>query len=308
MDRNIQEFCEISQQIGNNPFWVQGPGGNTSIKLSDGRMIVKSSGSELGAVTMDSGYTFVNPAEVNVRLEQLMPGNSDMEVQYATIVENCGDPRFKRPSMELGFHTWLGHKYVLHFHSPAAILAEHCDDCTCPFEIETIPLLLPGLALSKAIMHQSKQSILGDRAILLQNHGIILAIQEKPFGAIEKYCAWEKKFWSSLNPKIEYNLVSDRNRLYQLAAAVPVENSPLFPDSVVMESRISAIVDYTQSGTTTLDLAKASNDIGAADLYSIQTLTRLTAPDYRPLPESICNEIRNLPTELARKKLMEMKQ
>ena len=60
MKNALAELEAISRYAGNRVDYVQGGGGNTSVKLDDHRMLVKSSGSALGELCESSGFVMVD--------------------------------------------------------------------------------------------------------------------------------------------------------------------------------------------------------------------------------------------------------
>jgi len=56
----LDEFARMSQLIGARPDYVQGGGGNTSVKLDGGLMAIKASGFRLSQVTDSDGFAGVS--------------------------------------------------------------------------------------------------------------------------------------------------------------------------------------------------------------------------------------------------------
>ena len=109
------EFISLSQEIGAQPLLVQGPGGNTSVKI-EGHMWIKASGTELAEARDKNIFVAVDPAKAMQELE----GAGDGSCRSALINPDGG----LRPSIETTFHAMFNHKFVFHFHSVAAILYE----------------------------------------------------------------------------------------------------------------------------------------------------------------------------------------
>ena len=53
-------LVKISKYVGENLAYIQGGGGNSSVKISSSEMIVKSSGTNLKDLSVSSGYCKVN--------------------------------------------------------------------------------------------------------------------------------------------------------------------------------------------------------------------------------------------------------
>ena len=69
------EFVSLSQEIGVQPLLVQGPGGNTSVKI-DGQMWVKASGTELAEALDKSIFVAVDPARAKQELDGVGDGSN----------------------------------------------------------------------------------------------------------------------------------------------------------------------------------------------------------------------------------------
>ena len=165
------EFISLSQDIGAQPLLVQGPGGNTSVKI-DGQMWIKASGTELAEALDKNIFVAVDPAKAMQELD----GAGDGSCRSALIDPNCS----LRPSIETTFHAMFDQKFVFHFHSVATIchaiavegrnaLAEKLSG----LQWVAAPYRKPGIPLTKAI----RESV-GTRnieVVVLNNHGIIIA-------------------------------------------------------------------------------------------------------------------------------------
>jgi rhamnose utilization protein RhaD (predicted bifunctional aldolase and dehydrogenase) len=164
------EFVSLSQEIGAQPLLVQGPGGNTSVKI-DGQMWIKASGTELAEALDKNIFVAVDPAKAMQELD----GFGDGSCRSALIDPDCG----LRPSIETTFHAMFDHRFVFHFHSVATIchaiteegrtaLAEKLSG----LQWVSAPYRKPGIPLTKAI-----REAVGDREIqvvVLNNHGVII--------------------------------------------------------------------------------------------------------------------------------------
>ena len=56
----LADFARLSQTAGARPDYVQGGGGNTSVKLADGLMAIKASGYCLKDIYVDMAYAVVD--------------------------------------------------------------------------------------------------------------------------------------------------------------------------------------------------------------------------------------------------------
>ena len=59
---DLSAFADLSNRIGARPDYVQGGGGNTSVKLDGGLMAVKASGFRLSDVRPDRAYAVLDGA------------------------------------------------------------------------------------------------------------------------------------------------------------------------------------------------------------------------------------------------------
>ena len=60
----LADFAWMSQSAGARSDYVQGGGGNTSVKLAGGLMAIKASGFCLSDIETDKGYAVLNGANI----------------------------------------------------------------------------------------------------------------------------------------------------------------------------------------------------------------------------------------------------
>lgn len=164
------EFVSLSREIGAQPLLVQGPGGNTSIKI-DGQMWIKASGTELAEALDRNIFVAVD----RTRAIQELDGAGDGSCRTALIDPNCG----LRPSIETTFHAMFDQKFVFHFHSVATIChavavegRAALADKLSGLQWVAAPYQKPGIPLTRAI-----RAAVGTRdiqVVILNNHGIII--------------------------------------------------------------------------------------------------------------------------------------
>ena len=164
------EFIRLSQEIGAQPLLVQGPGGNTSVKI-DGQMWIKASGTELAEALDKNIFVAVDPAKAIRELD----GAGDGSCRSALIDPDCG----LRPSIETTFHAMFDHKFVFHFHSVATIchaIAEEGRNALAGklagLQWVSAPYRKPGIPLTKAIREAVGAEAV--QVVVLNNHGIII--------------------------------------------------------------------------------------------------------------------------------------
>ncbi len=186
----LKEFSRISKAAGARADYVQGGGGNTSVKLSDGLMAIKASGFCLSDIEPDKAYAVLDGAAIRSFYLTSEPNQFEN-------VENAGSAKAKesiqtieglaqlRPSVEAGFHSILK-TFVVHTHSVYANLAAcavNCKElCTAAFEGAEyswgmVPYVDPGANLTFAIRDELRrvEEATGKipSIIIMQNHGII---------------------------------------------------------------------------------------------------------------------------------------
>lgn len=133
------EYTDLCRRIGPWTDWVQGPGGNISIK-NETHLIVKAS----GTLIADAEYVICPIAEP------------------MTVCEGSG-----RPSIEVYLHT-LPSRIIVHLH-PAPLLNVLCHAEALPGC--TIPYCKPGAELAELLRAAYNPKI---QVYFLKNHGIIL--------------------------------------------------------------------------------------------------------------------------------------
>ena len=130
----LENFSRVSKTVGVRADYVQGGGGNTSVKLEGGNMAIKASGFCLKDIEVDKAYAVLDYEALRKFYFESNP--SDFED-----VEKAGSTKAKevtktieglaalRPSVEAGFHSVLD-TYVAHSHSVYANLAACSVECT----------------------------------------------------------------------------------------------------------------------------------------------------------------------------------
>lgn len=187
----LVNFVRLSRALGARPDYVQGGGGNTSVKLADGQMAIKASGYCLGDIYFDKAYAVVNYENIRAFYCEHNPEDfEDVEkagtncAKENTIVIEGMEPL--RPSVEAGFHSLLK-TYVLHTHSVYTNLAACSTSCReiaetafagAEYSWVWVPYCNPGVNLTFVIrdaMAQVQQETGKTPAvILMQNHGLVV--------------------------------------------------------------------------------------------------------------------------------------
>ena len=189
--KRMEGFVMLSHIAGSRADYVQGGGGNTSVKLEDGTMAIKASGFCLKDIQMDNGFAMLNGAALKkFYRENNAEQFDDCEKTGAQCTKDNilaveGLPQL-RPSVEAGFHSILK-TYVLHTHSVYANLAACAVEgkeiaakafATASYSWGWVDYQDPGAKLAFAIRDEmdrvEKETGKVPAVILMQNHGIIV--------------------------------------------------------------------------------------------------------------------------------------
>lgn len=186
----LTAFSEFSGRLGARPDYVQGGGGNTSVKMAGEWMAIKASGFCLSDIRPDHGYAVLNyPALRGFYRSHVANEFEDVEASGSAVskaaTRQVDGLDSLRPSVEAGFHSLLD-GYVAHTHSVYANLAACCEEAGemldkamdgAPYGHVLVPYVDPGARLTFAIYDAIKaaQERTGKRPalLLLQSHGVI---------------------------------------------------------------------------------------------------------------------------------------
>ncbi len=180
---DFTDLVELSRFAGERFDLVQAGGGNTSVKLDDGRLYVKASGMALSDVGKDD-FCCVQWKPLLDFLDNADTSGdpAELEAKSKSVVKDACEPGPKRPSIETLLHCTLG-KLTLHTH-PVAVAAAVCrndwkEQLAKMFsDAFFIEYKTPGPALALALRKQlqARDWQPGIPALIfLQNHGMIAA-------------------------------------------------------------------------------------------------------------------------------------
>lgn len=186
----LENFSRVSKSVGGRNDYVQGGGGNTSVKLEGGKMAIKASGFCLKDIEVDKAYAVLDYAS----LRQFYYGSEPADFED---VEKAGSTKARevtqtieglaqlRPSVEAGFHSLLD-TYVAHSHSVYANLAACSNECRqivekalegADYSWGMVPYTDPGARLTFSIRDElsrvEKETGKKPAAIFMVNHGLI---------------------------------------------------------------------------------------------------------------------------------------
>ena len=180
----MQDFIRISKYAGMRNDLAQAGGGNTSCKLDDHIMLVKSSGYQLADVNGQAGYSRVDYRKIADYFKEHVEAYAE-----DVFTEEDGSRLLKeaqieggRASIETFLHAITG-KYTLHSHPLLVnILTARADAGNILKELFPkavfVPYRKPGAALAEAYdkIYRAGQAQGADGTIVfLQNHGLVVS-------------------------------------------------------------------------------------------------------------------------------------
>ncbi len=165
-----QDFVELSARLGQDPLRVQGPGGNTSIKLGN-ILWIKASGTELAEAR--NGSIFVAVDLAGARNEARGAGDGTC---MACLVDKT---QSLRPSIETTFHALIEWPVVAHIHSVVTIThginpeeRAAAREKLAGLPVDFIPYRKPGRPLTERIATTLDRTT---QIWVLENHGLVCA-------------------------------------------------------------------------------------------------------------------------------------
>ena len=185
----IKDFVEISKYAGERLDLVQAAGGNSSVKLDNGEMLIKASGFLLSDISENIGYSKVITSSVAkiVRENEILESLDKRERELLTsqFLKNATIDENNRPSIETLLHSLLL-KYTLHTHSIVVnMIAANKDwkeTLGIIFKNESVALVdyeTPGIELAIALDKELGKFEKIPNIIILQNHGLIVTSDDK---------------------------------------------------------------------------------------------------------------------------------
>ena len=187
----LSDFARVSQAAGARADYVQGGGGNTSVKLPGGLMAIKASGFCLSDIRPDKAYAVLDGADLRnfyltTEPSELADVEKEGSARAKADIRHIDGLADLRPSVEAGFHSILK-TFVVHTHSVYANLAA-CSTACRPIAAQAfaganytwgwVPYTDPGANLTFAIRDELRrveaETGKAPSVILMQNHGIIV--------------------------------------------------------------------------------------------------------------------------------------
>ena len=339
----LKELERISQEVGVCPDLVQGGGGNTSAKLDHRYMAVKASGYRLDQVTMQEGYVIVDYQRIRDYFHTVDKDRDvNFEKESAGFMKECviqdKNPKNLRPSIETGFHSFMG-KYVIHTHSVYANIlccakegseiANHIFNDG--FAMLWVPYTNPGfdltIELNKAIEQYVETKGYSPSIIFMENHGVIvsgdtaedcLSLHEKVNSAIIEHFGLGKEYPEIKVERIGENRYESLTTYLRDKAIGPelFQEILLYPDQLVY---LGENISYEGMGKVNVDantgeVIYATNEAEAitidetftAYLYVVDQIKELGLT-IQTMSEEAIQFIRNMEGEKYRKSLLKDK-
>lgn len=179
----LTTLIDLSTYLGERFDLVQAGGGNTSVKLDNNSMLIKSSGSSLSEMDINYGYTTVEVSKIVGIIENFQK-NKETKNKIEDFITQISPNQDIKPSIEVFLHAILK-KYTLHIHPLTVnIIVSRQDWEEILFslfdanKIITIKYRTPGIQLAVDIYNKIQE--LGEKNIIfLQNHGVIVTSDSK---------------------------------------------------------------------------------------------------------------------------------
>jgi rhamnose utilization protein RhaD (predicted bifunctional aldolase and dehydrogenase) len=302
MKKELAKLVKIAEVIGRHPDFVQGGGGNLSVKLDERKMLIKASGLRFSELSLENGFVLLDYPKLAVRYGKISaPEREGGEKKEADFLLACVLPfgiSGRRPSMEAGFHAFLG-KYVLHTHSvytnilACAAAGEGIAEDICSrlgFSFAHLPYFHPGAELAIGIGKLTDRGVSAPDVIFLKNHGIIISADssEKLLDLHEKLNGAVKNFLK-LKP---YPLARIKLASIAPADARKFRENIIFPDQAIFAEGFGAGSDSGQ--------ALAVEELFRAWSYVCGSIAELGMP-VSTIPDEAVNYLQNMEAEKHRK-------
>jgi hypothetical protein len=161
---------------------VQAGGGNTSVKLDNKIMLVKSSGYQLAELAQNYGYSSINYPEIVDAFNNCTDLDSLTEEDAKKILNNTlieGG----RPSIETFLHA-ITRRFTMHTHPIVVNIllarkdAKHIIETLFP-EAYFVAYATPGVELAKEYFRSIKEHIADkSQIVFMQNHGLVVSADD----------------------------------------------------------------------------------------------------------------------------------
>ena len=180
----------ISNYCGDRVDYVQGGGGNTSVKFDAQLMAIKASGYTLKETTTEKGFVTVDYQKIKKYYNEV-DSNADKDFEKESLAVNMDSITLlegmeeRRPSVEVGLHSFL-ERCVIHTHAVYSNIVCCCKEsrqladkifADSGIGYTFVPYIDPGFRLTLAVRDAAK-SYLDENSsmvdvIFMENHGVI---------------------------------------------------------------------------------------------------------------------------------------
>lgn len=207
----IKNLIKLSKYAGMREDIIQAGGGNTSVKINDETMFIKSSGYQLSEMEENVGYSKVNYKEIvdyfksNLEIKR----SDEKELLENTLIEG------KRASIETFLHS-ITEKYTLHTH-PLLINVftsrkNGMKELKSMFpDSLVIDYQTPGIFLAKEFFDKFLKLENPQKAniVFLKNHGLIVSGKN-----VDEVIELHESILETLENKLKVNMQAYRNSTF----------------------------------------------------------------------------------------------
>lgn len=211
MEKEIMNLIKLSKYAGMREDIIQAGGGNTSVKINDETMFIKSSGYQLSEMEENVGYSKVNYKKIvdyfksNLEIKR----SDEKELLENTLIEG------KRPSIETFLHS-ITEKYTLHTH-PLLINVftsrkNGMKELKSMFpDSLVIDYQTPGIFLAKEFFNKFLKLENPQKAniVFLKNHGLIVSGKN-----MDEVIELHESILETLENKLKVNMQAYRNSTF----------------------------------------------------------------------------------------------
>ncbi len=211
MEKEITNLIKLSKYAGMREDIIQSGGGNTSVKINDETMFIKSSGYQLSEMEENVGYSKVNYKKIVDYFKSHLDikRSDEKELLENTLIEG------KRPSIETFLHS-ITEKYTLHTH-PLLINVftsrkNGMKELKSMFpDSLVIDYQTPGIFLAKEFFDkflklENPQKI---NIVFLKNHGLIVSGKN-----MDEVIELHESILETLENKLKVNMQAYRNSTF----------------------------------------------------------------------------------------------
>ena len=209
----IKNLIKLSKYAGMREDIIQAGGGNTSVKINDETMFIKSSGYQLSEMEENVGYSKVNYKKIvdYFRSNLEIKRSDEKELLENTLIEG------KRPSIETFLHS-ITEKYTLHTH-PLLINVftsrkNGMKELKSMFpDSLVIDYQTPGIFLAKEFFDKFLKLENPQKAniVFLKNHGLIVSGKN-----MDEVIELHESILETLENKLKVNMRAYRNSTFLL--------------------------------------------------------------------------------------------